>query len=184
MKMKVVFKSIGLAIIFLLIPVAAQSKVFHSVKQLLGTHFRSSERVTFLRVTPDKGARAAIAKRLGQTLPGKTYSFYVAKTKDRIDGYALFDSEIGQHEPIDFATFFDRQGKITRVEVVAYREAYGDGIRSEQFRRQFVGRSGRSGFRINRDIDIVSGATISSKSMARAVQRAAVLLDSTVGHTK
>ena len=39
----------------------------------------------------------------------------------------------------DFATFFDCDGRVTRVEVVAYREPYGDGIRSQRFRKQFVG---------------------------------------------
>jgi Na+-translocating ferredoxin:NAD+ oxidoreductase subunit G len=178
MKMKVVF--IAVAALALLLPSVAQSEVFHTVKGLLSAQFKQSERVTFVRVEPDKKQRADIAKRLGHPLPRATYSFYVAKSGGGVDGYALFDAELGQHEPIDFATFFDRNGKITRVEVVAYREAYGADIRKQQFRRQFVGRTAKSGFRAGKDIDIISGATISSKSAARAVQRATVLLDQLV----
>jgi Na+-translocating ferredoxin:NAD+ oxidoreductase RnfG subunit len=66
------------------------------------------------------------------------------------------------------------------VEVLAYREPYGDGIRTERFRRQFVGRSASSGFVAEHDIDAVSGASISSRSMCVGVQRAAILLDETV----
>ena len=60
------------------------------------------------------------------------------------------------------------------------REAYGAGIRSTQFRRQFVGRTGKSTFRPGDDIDVISGATISAHSLTRAVHRAAVLLDELV----
>jgi len=51
-----------------------------------------------------------------------------------VDGYALFDREIGQHEYIDFAAFFDGEARVARVEVVAYREPYGEAIRSKRFR--------------------------------------------------
>ena len=175
------FRFIGLALgSLLLFTAVAQSKVFYSVKALLSEQFNSSKRVTFVRVDPGDKERAAISKRLLKKLPKQPYSFYVAMSGDKVDGYALFDSELGQHEPIDFATFFDKHGKVTRVEVVAYREAYGEGIRSAGFRKQFIGRNANSGYTPRKDIDIVSGATISSKSMAVAVQRAAVLLDETV----
>jgi Na+-translocating ferredoxin:NAD+ oxidoreductase RnfG subunit len=180
MKMKFVFIQAALLVALLLLPTDAESKVFFTVKALLSEQFKASKRVGFVKVAPDKAERAALEKRLGRALPRGSYAFYVAQTGDRIDGYALFDSEIGQHEPIDFATFFDASGKVTRVEVVAYREAYGTDIRREQFRKQFVGRNGKSGFKPGSDIDIVSGATISSKSAARAVERAAVLLNSVV----
>ena len=92
-------------------------------------------------------------------------------------GYALFDSEKGQHELMDVATFFDAKGKVTRVELMSFREPYGDGVKSERFRQQFIGKDARSGFVAGRDIDTISGATLSSRAMAKAVQRAAVLLD-------
>ncbi|MET0385661.1 MAG: FMN-binding protein, partial [Polyangiales bacterium] len=81
------------------------------------------------------------------------------------------------HEPISFGTFFDPQGVITRVEILAYREPYGDGVRAERFRKQFLGRSAKSTFRPGADIDAISGATISSRSLCIGVERAAVLFD-------
>jgi Na+-translocating ferredoxin:NAD+ oxidoreductase RnfG subunit len=146
----------------------------------LAAQFKGSARVTFVEVSPNVEQRKRIEARLGQKLARTKYAFNVAMSGDRVDGYALFDKELGQHEPIDFATFFDASGGVSRVEVVAYREPYGDGIRSARFRKQFVGRDADSGFRIGKDIDIVSGATISSKSMATAVERAAVVLDEMV----
>ena len=102
---------------------------------------------------------------------------FVATSGSHVDGYAVFDQERGQHELIDFVVFFDGRGAVTGVEVLAYREPYGDAIRGERFRRQFVGRSGSSGFRADHDIDVVGGATISSRSMCVGVQRASVIVD-------
>ena len=66
---------------------------------------------------------------------------------------------------------------MTGVEVVQYREPFGDGVRAARFRDQFRGRSATSGFRPGEDIDIISGATISSRSLCIGVQRSAVLID-------
>ena len=84
---------------------------------------------------------------------------------------------------ISFATFFDPAGRVTRVEVIAYREPYGDGIRADRFRRQFVGKTAQSGFAPDRDIDAISGATISSRSLCVGVQRASLLLEETLLHS-
>lgn len=181
MMFKSIFKR-GLLVGALLValPAVTYGQVFHTVRGLLSAQFSASERVSFRRVAPESKERARVERRLGRKLPSGDYTFYVAMTGERIDGYALFDEERGQHEMISFATFFDAHGKITRVEVVAYREAYGDGIRSERFRRQFVGRKADGGFRPDHDIDVISGATISSRSLCKGVKRASVLLDEVV----
>lgn len=168
------------ALLWVAVGGAAQAETFYTVPQLLSEHFGTSERVSFVKVELDAGKRARIERRLGRSLAKANYTFYVATSGSTVDGYALFDEERGQHELISFATFFDGRGEITRVEVVAYREPYGDGIRGQRFRKQFVGRRAGSGFAPNKDIDAVSGATISSRSMCAGVKRASVLLEETV----
>jgi electron transport complex protein RnfG len=155
----------------------AHAEVFFSVRDLLAQQFKDSEHVSFVHAKPTPDQRQKLEQRLGQQLPKGDYVIYVAKTGERVDGYAMFDEERGQHELISFGTFFDAQGRVTRVEVLAYREPYGDGIRTARFRQQFVGRSGRSSFAPDKDIDAVSGATISSHSMCAGVQRASLLIE-------
>jgi electron transport complex protein RnfG len=157
-------------------PTPAQAEVFFTVRQLLASHFQGSARVSFVQVRPSPSQREQITRRLGRSLAKTDYTFYVAMSGAHVDGYALFDEERGQHELISFGTFFDPEGRVTRVEILAYREPYGDAIRTERFRHQFVGRSAQSGFVPDRDIDAVSGASISSRSMCSGVQRASVLL--------
>ena len=156
------------------------AQVYYSVRGLLADQFKSSELVDFTRVTLSARAREEVERQLGEKLERGEYIFYVARSGDDIDGYALFDREIGQHEYIDFATFFDCDGRVTRVEVVAYREPYGDAIRSQRFRRQFVGKTAESRLRAGKEIDVISGATLSAQAMTKAVRRASVLLHGTV----
>lgn len=167
------------ALLWALISLArpASAVEFTTPQALLSQRFRNSERVTFIKVRPDATQRTTLQTRLGRALPKPEYTFFVATSRGQTDGYALFDDELGQHEPISFATFFDAAGLITGVEVVAYREPFGDGIRAERFRKQFLGRTARSQFRSGTDIDTISGATISSRSMCIGVERAAVLFE-------
>jgi Na+-translocating ferredoxin:NAD+ oxidoreductase RnfG subunit len=159
---------------------SGHAQVYYSVRGLLAEQFQQSEIVDFQRIQLSKDRRKDIERQLGQKLDKEEYIFYVAHSADHVDGYALFDREIGQHEYIDFATFFDCDGRVTRVEVVAYREPYGDGIRSKRFRKQFVGKAADSGFRPGHDIDVISGATLSARAMAKAVKRATLLLHDAV----
>ena len=189
--MKVVFKSVFIWVTAVVASIGACAfangicnpacaKDFWTPQALLSAHFRSSERVGYVRVHLDAGQRKRVETRLGRALPKAEYTFFVASSHGHTDGYALFDEQIGQHEPITFATFFDAEGRIESVEVVAYREPYGDGIRAERFRRQFVGRSAQSQFRPGSDIDAISGATISSRSMCVGVERAAALFEEAI----
>jgi electron transport complex protein RnfG len=155
----------------------AKAEQFWTAQALLADQFKHSQSVSYVKVRVDASLRGQIEARLGRPLPKAEYTVFVAKSAEHVDGYALFDEQLGQHEPISFATFFDPAGQITRVEVVAYREPFGDGIRAERFRKQFLGRGVHSRFRAGDDIDTISGATISSRSACVAVERAAALVD-------
>jgi hypothetical protein len=181
--MKTMFNSIFIWLLgtaCLLSTTPARADQLWTPRDLLAQQFKSSERVSYVRVDLSAEQRHRVESHLGRSLPKTSYTFFVASSHGKVDGYALFDDQVGQHEPISFATFFDVDGHVTRVEVVAYREPYGDGIRSVRFRQQFVGRSANSHFQPGSDIDAVSGATISSRSMCVGVERATALLGETL----
>jgi len=197
--MKTVFKfHIVMALLFLVpaAPIAVRAQESQpSLAGLLSRHFHGSQRVGFVRLRFDGTnlhvldshgqelglrPRAAVERHLSEALPRTEYTVFVARTGAHVDGYMVHDQELGQHEPIDFATFTDARGTVTRVEVLAYREAYGDEVREARFRDQFLGRSVESGFRLGQDVDVISGASISSRSMTLGVQRATALVSALV----
>jgi hypothetical protein len=50
-------------------------------------------------------------------------------------------------------------------------------VRDPRFRKQFQGKTAQDPLRLNRDIDAVSGATVSSASLATGARRAAILVE-------
>lgn len=106
--MKSVFNKAAWIFILVLFGSAAtgRAQVYFSVRGLLAEQFRQSELVDFERTQFSETDRKGLEKRLGQKLERGEYIFYVAHSGGRVDGYALFDREIGQHEYISFAAFF------------------------------------------------------------------------------
>ncbi len=71
----------------------------------------------------------------------------------------------------------DLEGELTGIEILFYRESYksirGDFLNTERFPNQFDGKSVADGFRVGRDIDGVSRATISSWAVSRGIRNSA-----------
>ena len=67
-----------------------------------------------------------------------SYTLYIAKTGEHVDGYAILDEENGQHLPISFAVKLSPSGAVEAAGVMVYRERYGDEVRDPRFRQQFV----------------------------------------------
>lgn len=160
-------------------PAAAQS-VYFTPRDLLREFFPQSSNVGYRRIDLPAEARTQLERKLGTPLRKPSFTVYVAQTGERIDGYAVIDEEMGQHQPITFAVKFSSGGAVQRQEIMVYRERYGDEIRDERFRRQFVGKTAADPLRPGEDVVAVSGATISSRAMALGVRRAALLLDTLV----
>ncbi len=160
----------------LLAVLPAYAATYWTVPGVMKSFFSSSKRVTFKRVTLPEATAAEIAKKLGTGSVRREWVIYLGETDGRLDGYAIVDDEKGMHEPIDFAVRFTPKGAVERVEVMVYREPYGDEVRSDRFRAQFQGKTAGDPITAGKDIDIVSGATISSRSMALGVKRDALVL--------
>ncbi len=154
----------------------AHAYVYFTPPQLLASFFPEAT-VTASVFTPDSATLDALRVALGAPLPKPAYTIQVARRDGAVTGYAILDEQIGQHEPIDFGVQFDSVGKVQRIEVLVYREAYGDGVRGAPFRKQFVGLDARASMRAGKDIRIVSGATYSSRAIATGVKRVTALLE-------
>ena len=186
--MKIVFKIIFTGFVFALLSgVGARSaradQVYFTARDLLADFFKSSQNVTYKKVQLDGSETQKLAQRLGYTPSKSSYTFYVATSGARVDGYAFIDEEKGEHLPITFAVKLSPTGKVMRQEIVVYRESRGDEVRDDKFRAQFVGKSASDAIDTDQDIQAVSGATISSRAMAVGVKRACVLFDELVKST-
>jgi electron transport complex protein RnfG len=158
-------------------PAWAADVVYATPQSVLASFFPKSERVTYRTLALDARGKARLGRRLGYAPARDSYTIFVALTQGKIDGYAVIDDELGLHQPITFATRLTSRGVVDRVEIMVYREPRGDEVRDPRFRKQFEGKTAADPLRIDRDIDAVSGATISSASLATGVRRAAILIE-------
>lgn len=83
----------------------------------------------------------------------------------------LLDQVIGKHENIDLAVGIDNEGKIKGIEVLIYRETYGDQIMHPKWRAQFHGRDNSEILRLDDQVKNISGATLSCRHVTDGVNR-------------
>lgn len=112
----------------------------------------------------------------GLHFPEPAYAFFVVERQGQVAGYALVLDEIGKSEPITFMAGMTPEGKVIDVAVLVFRESRGWEIKEKRFLRQFRGKRVGDPIQIDRDIINYSGATLSSKALARGVKRALLLL--------
>lgn len=144
---------------------------------LVADMFPVAEQVEVVQLTLTPAEQAAFRKALGYAPPRETWELRVARTGDHVDGVVVLDEQKGQHEPISFAVQLSPEATVLRLEVMVYREKYGEGIVDPRFRGQFEGRTRDDRLALGKDVRVVSGATYSSRAMTVGVKRAIVLTD-------
>lgn len=97
--------------------------------------------------------------------------FQVSKDSREI-GYLIFEEEVGYQSTVKIASLLDNKGKIIDIKTYFEDETpafYKRIEESEFFSRSFVGKNIKEGFKVGVNVDAVSGATISSQAITRAV---------------
>ena len=79
--------------------------------------------------------------------------------------------EIGKEEPIT-AGFVVQSGKLNQVVVLNYRESRGGEVRYPNFLKQYQGADLQKDDQLNKNIDGISGATLSVRAMGRMARLA------------
>lgn len=95
---------------------------------------------------------------------------------DSMKGYAILDHEKGRLHSFSFLVVFDSTGSIKAVRVLKHREEHGREIKSKRWLKQFIGKDADSSFIFGEDIDGISGATISSRSITQGTERLTYLI--------
>ncbi|MEW6009300.1 MAG: FMN-binding protein [Candidatus Omnitrophota bacterium] len=95
----------------------------------------------------------------------------------KILGWTVILDEMGKIKPITFLVAIDIEGNILAVNVLEYRDMFGSEIKRRSFLRQFQGKSLKDSIVVGRDIDAVTGASISSHAAASAVKKSLTIIE-------
>ena len=83
----------------------------------------------------------------------------------------IIDRVLGKHEFITYAIAITPDGKVKGIEIMEYRETYGNEIREPKWRQQFVGKSVHDPLKLDKNIRNISGATLSCAHVMDGVRR-------------
>jgi Na+-translocating ferredoxin:NAD+ oxidoreductase RnfG subunit len=147
-------------------------------------HAIFGEHVTSVRETLELSAPevAELSRILERKVEIRSYPYLEVRQESGGDakptlGEIFVIDVIGQSQPITFAVGVKEDGTLQDVQVMVYREPHGDEIRERRFRAQFAGKKLQDPLVVGKDIDAISGATISSNSAAYAARKGLALAD-------
>ena len=147
-------------------------QMFLNKKQALQLAFPGVKKVKKKKVWLSDAQTAAIQKILGDQIEYKerrvTHYFGLSDDGQPI-GAMVIGNEIGRSYPITFMVVINPDGTVKDVEVMVYREPHGWEVRFESFMSQFFGRDASDPFN---NINNITGATLSVRSMTKGVRKA------------
>ena len=126
----------------------------------------------------------SLGQKLDRKIEVRRYPYLEVHNAQGLVGLIFMFDVIGQSQPITFAVGVTPAGALQDVQVMMYREPQGDEIQERRFRRQFTGKRLSDPISLGKDIDAISGATISSRSASYAARKALALLEVWRARTK
>lgn len=146
-----------------------KEEVYLTKKQALEAAFPGNDKIEKEKKWLTDSQREAIGKAFGEPVKDRRLTWYVGMKAGKVLGYMLIDHRVGKSFPITFMVVINPDGTVRDVEIMVYREPRGWEVRYESFLRQFFGMSAESDFR---EINSITGATLSVRSVTRGVQKA------------
>ncbi len=104
-------------------------------------------------------------------------TFYFAEKDGEKTGIALMETQPGKWGPVKYIIALDMTGKVKDLAVMLYVEKRGKPIARRRFLGQFIGKTSADPLMVKKDIDAISGATISSRASAFAVKKVIVIYE-------
>ena len=169
-----ILKSLRLCLLFLMgcLSCSLQAKIYLDADQAQKLAFPAVVLTkTPMSVTAEQQAKMTDASSVRLPFDGKN----IWKAAD--GGWFIIDQVVGKHEFITYSVAINPDGTVKLVEVMEYNESYGYEVKETSWLQQFVGKTASSPIKLNKDIQNISGATLSSKHLSDGVKRVMVFYD-------
>jgi Na+-translocating ferredoxin:NAD+ oxidoreductase RnfG subunit len=150
----------------LVVAAPARATVYLTVAQAQQRMFPGATMTpAFVTLTADQAA--TIERRTGVNVRHRDLKIWRSST----GGWFIADQVVGKHDFIPFALALDADGAVKDVEILEYRETYGDQVRNAAWRAQFTGKTQAATLTLGKDIRNISGATLSCRHVTDGVKR-------------
>ena len=129
--------------------------------------FWGSQKLVPISLTLTRKQRNEIKEASGVAVRGSKMAVW----KTESGGWFVLDSVIGKHEYIDYAVALESNGSVKAIEILVYREGYGDAVVNERWRAQFYNKDPSRLLTHGREIMNISGATLSCRHITDGINR-------------
>ncbi|MCF8243338.1 MAG: FMN-binding protein [Melioribacteraceae bacterium] len=166
-----------LLFIGLLGEVFAGNEIREKSEKIIHSRFGESSTFELIKYQISDEIKSQIENKCGQRFFKNFVYLYKIKGSEGEKAFALLDNVYGKSMPITFMVIFNTDGKILTSEIIKYREPYGGGVASSEWNSQFIDKDAGSSFEVGKNIDSISGATISVRSVTKGINKLALLID-------
>jgi len=105
---------------------------------------------------------------------------FAIESSEGLLGYVFSTSAMGRYDYFDYSIIYSEDLAVMAVLVTTYRSSHGAGICSKGWLKQFRGYQGEE-ISLGKDIDSISGATLSATSMVEDMKRCYLLMQEITG---
>ena len=144
-------------------------------EEILQSYFSTPVTLQMIKYHLPSEIKNKVEKASGQKFFGEDIYIYKIFMEKELTAVAILDNVYGKAMPITFLVVFDLSGKIKSAEVIKYREQYGGAVQNKKWSDQFKGKDPGSGYEVGKDVNSISGATISVSSVTKGIRKAALL---------
>ena len=153
----------------------AESPIKSAAEKFVVTQFSDNVNLSMHTLTLPPELKSNIQNSVRQTFYRDNLYYWKIANEDSTLAYAFLDNVIGKSMPITFVVIINQKGEIMASHVVKYREAYGGEIGNMKWLSQFNKLTDSSKYIVGKNIDGISGATISVNSLSKGIQKIAIL---------
>lgn len=176
--MKIINQFLTLCFLMLLgFSVNSYSQQFYTVEQAQKAIFESADAFKLHPVSLTSEQISKIKKSSSTGTPIPDRRIWQVLHTDKLVGWFVVDEVYGKHEFITYAVGINLDGTVRMIDIMDYRETYGYQVREASWLQQFAGKNVSASFKLDKDIDNISGATLSCKHLADGVKRVLTLYD-------
>ena len=114
------------------------------------------------------------------SVPGSYKYLYIGRVNSCRAGICSASAEMpgqGDSEYFDFFILFDTNKTVQLVKVFNYQATHGHEITAKGWLKQFIGHDGSEPLQVNKNIDAISGATISVYALTADVEMKTLVLN-------
>ena len=164
-------KLLGLFLTMFCSSLPVHAKELMSLKTFLKSELHGAAKLSkeSFNVSPQQHNEIAA---LAQNSQDKTFNFYYGKDKDKkLLVACTVVAQKGKEGPMLLGICFEPSGLVKSVKLLTSDEDHGSKAQGNNFLKQFEGKNVSSAFQVGKDIDGISGATITSKAISEAVRK-------------